>query len=219
MHALGVLAPLWQVLEAKFRQDNGIEFDQVTVVDSSLLPSKEPHGIRDKDWKKGRVTVRKRQAESDKTPVTERICGEKWLLSINSRKQMVFSGLLPSINTSDASVFKQPYTWVRRGLRHGFLVVDRGFSHRAMRTRIAGLRNSQKNYTLTVVSPPHAKQSWKLTPAEEEIYAQRWSIEEVFRQVKDPFGAYRLTMKGIRRARLRVARIALVSLAWNMAHV
>ena len=209
MHGLGLVAPLWRHLERSYREQHSIGFDGKTLVDSSLLPAKEESNIRSKDWAAGRCTVRPMDQGSRK------ICGEKMLTVLNSVGQIVSCGLMPTINSSDDHVFKQPLSWARQGLRQGFLLADRGFSNKAVRTGIDFLRKTLPGYTVKLISPPRARQAWTLTADEQTLYRERWAIEEAFRQLKDPLGRYRLTMRGVRRRVLREARVAMATLAWN----
>lgn len=94
-----------------------------------------------------------------------------------------------------------------------------GFSNHAVRERVKTLRQTLSNYTLQILSPPHAKQTWIFTPQEKALYRLRWQIEEVFRQLKDPLGAFRLTMANVRRRRIRLARLAMAVLHWNMTKI
>lgn len=210
MHGLGLVAPLWRHLEARFREHQGIEFDEITIVDSSLLPTKAEANITRRDWDRGHATVR----GSGENRI--RICGEKVLTVINGRGHIVYNRLQPAINTPDDHVFKQPMVWATRGLRQGVLLADRGFSNAAVRTGIAFLRKTLPGYTLELISPPRARQTWTLTPQQQALYRKRWAIEETFRQLKDPLGAYRLILAGVRRRGLRAARVAIATLAWNM---
>ena len=188
--------------------DHAIGFDDLTIADSSLLPSKNEQSITRKDWKNGNATVRP----------DHKICGEKCLTLINSRKQIVTNQLMPNINSPDDHVFKQPMQWARKGLRFGHLLVDRGFSNKAVRLGIDFLTNALPDYSLGLISPPRARQTWVLTPEQTLLYKKRWQIEEVFRQLKDPQGRFRMVMCGVRRRPLREARVAIATLAWNMEH-
>jgi hypothetical protein len=209
MYGLGLVAPLWQHLVARYRAQTGIVFDGKTIADSSLMPSKEEASITQKDWDRGVVTVR------GKGKAKYYICGEKLLTLTNSLGQIVISGLLPSINSSDANVFKQPMAWASRGLRHGNLLIDKGLANNAVQSAIAFLRRTLPKYTLRAVSPPRSKKAPALSPADQLLYRERWEIEEVFRQLKDFMGSFRLSMRGCRRACLREARVAIATLAWN----
>ena len=214
MKGLELVAPLWSVLEKRFREQNHIVFDLQTIVDSSLLPSKEDKSITQKDWNCGFATARKSKSKS-LTPEKTYICGEKVLTFINSKHQIVFSQLMPSINSSDENVFKHPMVWASRGLRNGVLLVDRAFSNKSARQGIDFLNKNLSGYCLKIISPPKHKQIWVLSAEEKALYQKRWAIEEVFRQLKDPFGLYRMILKGVRRKGLREARVAIATLAWN----
>ena len=213
MHGVGLVAPLRRHLEQYYRKQQSIGFDEKTLVNSSLLPAKDESTIRKRGWEAGRCTVRP-GLEGSK----QKICGEKMLTVLNSLGQIVSCSLMPSINSADDHVFKQPMQWARKGLCQGVLLADRGFSNKAVRTGIDFLRKNLPGYTLSLISPPRAKQAWILSETEQALYRERWAIEEVFRQLKDPQGRFRLTMRGVRRAKLRAARVAIATLAWNMEH-
>ena len=124
MYGLGLVAPLFDVLEARYRAQNGINFDHKTIADSSPMPSKEEASITQKDWDRGNVTVRGKGKDK------YFVCGEKLLTLTNSLGQIVRSGLLSSINSSHANVFKQSMAWATRGLRDGILLIDKGLSNK-----------------------------------------------------------------------------------------
>jgi hypothetical protein len=212
MKGLGMVAPLWRHLEGKYRAQHNIGFDCETLIDSSLLPSKEEANITSKDWDQGRATVRSKPGGN------ARICGEKWLAALNGKRQLVVSELMRSINDADDHVLKNPMSWASRGLRHGNILADRGFANNAVRQGLAFLRKTLPGYTAQLISPPRKCQTWTLTPQEIKLYRKRWDIEEAFRQLKDPLGRFRLTMKGSRRQAIRQARVAIATLAWNMEH-
>lgn len=214
MHGMAMAAPLWGLLLDRHQSQQGIVFDDLTLADSSLLPSKDEGSISKKDWLAGRATVRPGVDKQGKT----RICGEKLMAVSNSRRQLVLSLLMTSINSADDHVFKQPYQWACRGLRKGFLLVDRGFSNRAMRSGFEVLRKTLPGFAVHIISPPRARQTWVLTPEEQQLYKKRWEIEEIFRQLKDPLGRFKLSMKGVRNRKIRAARVAIATLAWNMEH-
>jgi hypothetical protein len=212
MKGVGLVAPLWRHLEIRYRAQHKIGFDQETLIDSSLMPAKEEANITRKDWDRGCATVRSK--EGGKT----RICGEKWLAVLNGKRQLVVSELMRSINDPDDHVLKNPMSWASRGLRHGNILADRGFGNNAVRQGLAFLRKTLPGYTARIISPPRKRQAWALTPDEISIYRRRWDIEEAFRQLNDPLGRFRLSMKGVRRSVIRQARVAIATLAWNMEH-
>ena len=212
MHGLGLVAPLWRHLERSYRSEHSIEFDGKTLVDSSLLPCKDEGNIRKADWEAGRCTVR----PGENSP--KKICGEKMLTVLNSLGQIVSCSLMPTINSADDHVFKQPLSWARKGLRQGVLLADRGFSNKAVRSGIDFLCKTLPGYSLRLISPPRARQTWVLSEQEQALYRERWAIEEAFRQLKDPLGRFRLTMRGVRRRVIREARVAIATLAWNWEH-
>lgn len=217
MAGIALVAPLWVRLETRFRQEKGVGFDELTLADSSLLPGKEEGSIRSRDWDRKAVTVR---PVSDGNGATRKlkVCGEKLLAVMNSQQQLVYCKLMPSINAADDHVFKNPMSWAIRGLRQGVLLVDRGFSNHEVRKGLTFLGKTLPNYTLRLVSPPRKSQKWCLSEADQRLYRKRWAIEEAFRQLKDSPGRFRLTMKGTRNPRIREARVAIATLAWNMEH-
>jgi hypothetical protein len=209
MYGLGLVAPLWRFLEGQYRETAGIEFGDKTIADSSLMPSKDEASITRKDWDLGRVTVRGKGKER------YYVCGEKLLTLTNGHGQIVRSNPLCSINSSDANIFKHPMSWATRGLRSGILLVDRGLSNKAVQEGLAFLRENLTGYSLRTITPPRSKKAPPLSAADRLLYKERWEIEEVFRQLKDFFGSFRLSMRGCRRAALREARVAMATLAWN----
>lgn len=217
MAGIGMVAPLWVKLEARFRQEQGVGFDEMTLADSSLLPGKDEGSIRRPDWDRKAVTVR---PVSDGNGATRKlkVCGEKLLAVMNSQQQLVYCRLMPSINSADDHVFKNPMGWATKGLRQGVLLVDRGFSNHEVRKGMDFLGKALPDYTLRLVSPPRKSQKWVLSEADQHLYRKRWAIEEAFRQLKCSLGRFRLSMKGTRRSVIREARVAIATLAWNMEH-
>lgn len=214
MHGCGLVASLGVMLERKFKQEHQIGFDDLTIVDSSLLPAKEEKSITPLDWKRGKATLRAKPEGG-----SMRICGEKLLGVINSKKQLVYSGLMKSINDPDDCVLKHPMSWNSRGLKKGVILMDRGFGNKSVRSGFEFLQATLPGFCVKPIFPPRKRQKWTLSEQERKIYKKRWQIEEVFRQLKDPLGGFRLILKGIRRPALIKARVALATLAWNSQHV
>lgn len=210
MKGCHMVAPLMKLMEERFRQEKGIGFDDLNIVDSSLVPSKEEKSITPKDWDKGRVTTRPHPALKENF----HICGDKHLCFINSKRQIVFSKLL-NINHSDGNILKSPLSWAQLGLRQGVLLMDRGFGHTKVKAGFDGLRENLSSFDVHILYPPLKSQKWVLTPEERALYKKRWAIEEVFRQLKNPFGSFRLILKGIRKPELKKAKVAMATLAWN----
>jgi hypothetical protein len=225
MHGVGIVAKLLGWLEQRFRIEHHLGFDAVTIADSSLLPSKEAKSITAKDWEQQRATVRP-AAKTAKTQGDAKlyIAGEKWMTALNSQGFMVYSRLMDHINVADVHMFRHPMAWYRLGLGRRsevnphprYLIVDRGFSDRKMRSAFEQFSRLQPKFRCQVVSPYHYKEKRSLSPEEWCLYQQRWAIETSYQRIKDPLGEFRLTMRGVRRRSLRAARIALVTLAWNM---
>lgn len=178
-------------------------------IDSTLLPIKTEASITPKDWKAGRVTLRKKDGKR------VAICGEKGLVVINQDDCIVHAQLMPSINHSDMNVLKQPMILALLGLRHGLLLADRGFSCRAVWVRFDGLRQTVSGFTLRLISPPHPKSKTPMPAEDRKIYRKRWRIEEVFRQAKSPHQPYHLTLTGLRQRVFLVAKFTLACLFWN----
>ena len=212
MKNLNTLALLWEALEQRFRKQH-LSFDDITMIDTSLMESKEEKCLTRKDWERKHVTTR------NKNNKTSHIIGEKLLTLINSKSQILYNRLMNNISQSDQNVWENPYVLARKGLKHGVLLADRGFSNKMVYHRLDFLRKTLSDFTLKLISPPHSKQKWNLTPEEKTLYKKRWLIEEVFRQLKCPFGEFKLTMKGVRQRNIRQARVAIATLAWNMKHL
>ena len=195
-----------------------VGFDDLTLADSSLLPSKEEASISSRDWTRKVVTLRPVTTGSGQTRQV-RVCGEKLLAVMNACGQLVYCKLMPSINSADDNVFKHPMSWASRWLRCGVLLADRGFANNSVRKGLAFLGQTLPNYNLRLVSPPRKSEKWTLNEVDRVLYKKRWDIEEAFRQLKENLGRFRLSMKGSRKSCIREARVAIATLAWNMDHV
>lgn len=208
MKRLARVARLATWIFSRHAQENVPASSQEHSIDSSLLPVKSEANIRQKDWEAGRVTTRKREGKK------VHICGEKALVVVDADSFITHQSLMPSINDSDMNVLKSPMWMARRGIRKGLLLADRGFSCKAVRERI---RTFGLLKDLVFLSPWPKKSKVQLTDEEWEIYAARWKVEEVFRQLKDIHQPYRLVLTGLRKRIFHVARLAFACLLWNEA--
>lgn len=219
MENLAAAAPLLRVLHGTWKRSNGIGFDSLTALDSTLLETKSARCIRRKDWRMKRVTVRPAKvAGRGQEPAMDRYCGHKAFTWHNSQRFIVVAELA-GINESDANYLKWPHRFVRQGLKTGCVLMDRGFSNARVRKSFARLEEGLAR--VRVVSPPRKSQvktvAW--SKADDVLYSQRWLVESCYKAMKDLRGRFRLALTGCRRVCLHVARIHAACWSWNLARL
>ena len=212
MKAFCALTPLLGHLASAWKQKSHVGLDRRTIVDSTLLATKEPSSIRSADWSAGNVTVRPGKPGADGQAGVERTCGKKAFCIMNSQRLIVMASLA-GINQSDANYLKWPDRLYRQGL-HGELLIDRGFDNQAVRHSIDTL-NRTHSVCVKVIAPPRKTgATWSMSAR--RAYRPRWAIETFFQSVKATRGRYRLDLRGARHRAIHRARLATVVWAWNL---
>ena len=112
-----------------------------------------------------------------------RACGNKGLFMMNKRKQIYHAEIL-NINDSDQNYLKNPHGLY--GKLKGILLADRGFSNNDI--------FNQKKQICRLISPYKSNQKETLTKKEMELYKRRWSIESLFKSLKDNYSDNKLNL-------------------------
>ena len=203
MHGVQTVAPLAKVLFFAINRKAGIGPSKLlNMIDSSLLPEKQPGSIRSRDWAAGRVTTRSNAG------VKSYICGSKLLCFMN-RQGFVYYAKHTGINHSDFNVLKD--TAYHSARLRGILLADRGFNSALVRERLKGQPQ------VRLISPPHkASKSW-LSPKESKLYKYRWRIETLFQRLKDPYGNFKLNLTSRLTKILNEAKLFITLTTYNLA--
>ena len=90
------------------------------------------------------------------------------------------------------------------------MLLDKGFASDPNRELF-------REFSILPVIPYKDNQEQKLTLREKTLYSERFSIENIFKILKDPQGDIRLILKKIRRDRVTRAKVFLAGLAYNLS--
>ena len=90
------------------------------------------------------------------------------------------------------------------------MLLDKGFASDPNRELF-------REFSILPVIPYKDNQPQKLTLREKDLYSERFSIENIFKVLKDPQGDIRLIMKKIRRGPIVRAKVFLAGLAYNLS--
>lgn len=219
MKNVTTVGPLMAYLFEQHKKETSIDFSSIiNSIDTTLLAQKRPEFITQKDWAKGKVTIR------SKNKVKTYICGQKGLVVRNRQGCIVAADLL-KINHSDFNILKNPLLWYRKGLDKGFLLADRGFNSKKVRKRFSDLKANpllfglpaQFCFKAKLLSPPHVKELVQLSPKERRLYKRRWKIESLFQELKDSYNPFKLDLTGARTPRLVRAKFFVSCLAYNLS--
>lgn len=162
----------------------------INMVDTTLIEEKKHQFIHQKDWDLNRVTTR------IKDNIKLRICGSKGLIFLN-RFNQIYSAHLLNINHSDQNILKD-HTFYLKELR-GILLADKGFSNKAVRQRLEGIKSSvflDKKPICRIITPYHYKEKSTLSVKEKRLYKRRWKIETVFQNIKHNYSNNKLNLTG-----------------------
>lgn len=201
MKNLATLSPLVVVIHQYVLKHYNIHKSSLfNAVDSTLLPTKEEASIRDKDYRKGMVTKRNSQS----------ICGYKGLVFLNKKKQVYFCNVF-NINYSDHNFLKDIALYEQ--LLAGLVLTDKGFSNNIVRERFKTVDHAK------LISPYKKNQKTQLTPKEWKIYRHRWTIETLFKELKDNWGNFNLNLRGARNYKLIRAKFFVSVSTYNLATI
>ena len=205
-----LVAPLGEAMLLQWLRVEGVGFNELTSLDTSLIPSKKEHCMTDRDWEEGRATRRPKQRKGAKGQVVD-IIGRKLLTAMNGQRFIVHAQALP-INLPDVVLLLDTAFWQGVGMRHTVLLVDKGFPSR--RVRDAWGKANATGTNVRIVSPPKGKHEW-LPKADAARYRERWHQEVAYCRIKDHQGHIRLNLTRVRRLDLQDCRIFLAVLAYN----
>ena len=189
------------------------------IIDSTIIPEKQEKFINQKDWNLNKVTTRNQYKHKlDLSPVKKiRVCGSKGFIFIN-RKQQIYHAELLNINYSDRNYLKDPHSLC--GKLKGIILADRGFSNKLVRERLSCDKNDIFNQNKTIcrlISPYKSKQTEKLTKKEFKLYKRRWSIETLFKSLKDNYSENKLNLTGKYTNKLKQAKFYSTIIIHNLS--
>jgi len=197
-----------------FNKINHIKASKLlNIIDSTIIPEKQTKFINQKDWNNNRVTTRAIKKEKI------RACGSKGLFLINRNKQIYHAELL-NINESDQNYLKNPHQLI--GKLKGILLADRGFSNKLVRNRLSHNKTDIFTYNQEIcrlISPYHYKSKIKLTDKESKIYKRRWTIETLFKVLKDNYADNKLNLTGKYTSKLKQAKFYSTIIVHNLSTV
>lgn len=195
-----------------FNKINHIKASKLlNIIDSTIIPEKQTKFISQKDWNNNRVTTRAIKKEKIRT------CGSKGLFLINRNKQIYHAELL-NINESDQNYLKNPHNLT--GKLRGILLADRGFSNKLVRDRLSHNKTDIFTYNQEIcrlISPYHYKSKIKLTNKESKLYRRRWTIETLFKILKDNYSDNKLNLTGKYTNKLKQAKFYSTIIVHNLS--
>lgn len=183
----------------------------LNMVDSTLIEEKKSSFISQKDWEINRVTTRVKNKQKIRT------CGSKGLVFINRFNQIYHADLL-QINHNDQNILKD-FSLYLSSLQ-GVLLADRGFSNKAVRSRLGQLKTNVFNPNQTLcrlISPYHYKENKKLTKTESKLYKRRWEIETLFQNLKHNYSDNKLNLTGKYNRILKQAKFYSTLIQFNFS--
>lgn len=193
MSNIQLFSKLFRFLFYKLNEKLSIKPSKLlNMVDTTLIEEKKLNFINQNDWDSGRVTTRINKKNKIKTYT----CGSKGLVFLN-RFGQIYSANLLNINYSDQNILKDFSFYIKE--LNGILLVDRGFSNKAVRERLNHIKTSvfETNKPLCrLISPYNVKQNIKLTDKERKLYKRRWKIETVFQNIKHNYSENKLNLTG-----------------------
>ena len=216
MSNITLFSPLIKFIFEDINSINNIKASSLlNIIDTTLIPEKEEKYITNKDWSSGRVTTRTPKHST----IKYHVCGSKGLFLINRFRQIYHVEFL-NINESDQNILKNPYNFI--GKLKGILLADRGFSNKMVRKRLSYNKNDifSKNYNEPIcklISPYHYKEKIKFTKKEGKLYKRRWSIETIFKNMKDSYSNIKLNLTGKYSKKLKKAKLFASCIIYNLS--
>ena len=214
MSNIALFSSLFKRLFYIFNKINNIKASSLlNIIDSTIIPEKQSKFINQNDWNFNKVTTRILNKEKVRT------CGSKGFVMMNRKKQIYHAELL-NINESDQNYLKDPHRLT--GKLKGILLADRGFSNKLVRDRLNRNQNNIFNYNKLIcrlISPYHVKQKIKLTKEESKLYKRRWTIETLFKLLKDNYSENKLNLTGKYTNKLKQAKFYSTIIVHNLSTV
>lgn len=212
MSNISLFSNLFKRLFYIFNKINCIQPSKLlNIIDSTIIPEKQTKFISQNDWSLNRVTTR----IENKFKV--RNCGSKGFFLINRNKQIYHAERL-NINESDQNYLKNPHNLVNK--LKGILLADRGFSNKLVRERLNHNKTDIFNYDKPVcrlISPYKTNQKEKLTNKESKIYRKRWTIETLFKNLKDNYSENKLNLTGKHSQNIKQAKFYSTIIIHNLS--
>lgn len=174
------------------------------IVDTSLITTKFPDSIKQRDFNLNNVTARV------KNGIKVYICGIKLLVFINWFRQIYHAEIL-NINYSDQNILKSSALYESK-LR-GFLLADKGFNGKEAEKRI--------NFSgkCKIISPKMKHSKIQLNKKERKFYKRRWRIETVFQKLKNSYGEFKLDLKGAKNKKIVEGKLFSALTEFNLSTI
>ena len=209
---IALFSTLFKLLFYIFNQINFIKASNfMNIIDSTIITEKQAKFINQDDWNSNKVTTRIENEIKIKT------CGSKGFFLINRHHQIYHAQRL-NINYSDQNYLKNPHNLTSK-LR-GIILADRGFSNKVVRERLNHNKNDIFSYDKPIcrlISPYRNNQKEKLTKKEIKLYRKRWTIETLFKNLKDNYSENKLNLTGKYTNKLKEAKFYSTIIIHNLS--
>ena len=197
MYSLNVVSPVAEILFKNITKKS--RSTRTLVVDTTLLPQKERHCI---NWSKD-------QNRTVSRGYGQLVCGVK-VLMISTTDSVILYLDVGCIRKNDAKIITEEFVQKVKTFNPKHVLLDKGFASDPNRELF-------REFSILPVIPYKDNQPQKLTLREKDLYSERFSIENIFKVLKDPQGDIRLIMKKIRRGPIVRAKVFLAGLAYNLS--
>ena len=205
MKNISTLCPLIKFLFYRLNKQHKIKPSSLyNIVDTSLISTKFPESIKQRDFDNHNVTARVKLGRKIY------ICGVKLLVFINRFRQIYYAEIL-NINYSDQNILKSSALY--RNQLQGFLLADKGFNGKEAEKRV--------NFSgkCKIISPKNRNCKIQLNDKERKFYKRRWSIETVFQQLKNNYGKFKLDLKGAKNKKLLEGKLFSALTEFNLVTI
>ena len=197
MYSLEVVSPVAEILFKNVTKKS--RSTRTLVVDTTLLPQKERHCIK---YKKDKYRTTSRG-------YGQLVCGVKALMISNTDSVILYLDV-GCIRKNDSKIITEEFVEKVKTFNPKHVLLDKGFASDPNRELF-------REFSILPVIPYKDNQEQKLTLREKTLYSERFSIENIFKILKDPQGDIRLILKKIRRDRVTRAKVFLAGLAYNLS--
>ena len=205
MHDIILISPLIKFLFYKNNKILNIKPSSLyNIVDSSLIPIKNPEFINQQDYDLNKVTAR------TKDKIKVKICGIKLFIFLN-RFNKIYHAELLNINYSDQNILKSSALYLTK--LKGFLLADRGFGNKVTEQRV------NSTGICKLLTPGHYKSKKFLTKKEKKLYKKRWKIETLFQKLKNNYGEFKLNLRGAKNKGIIEAKLFISLMNYNLSNM
>ena len=198
MSDISTLSPLFFVLfrkQTKKVLKKNKQFHYV-ITDTSVLTEKENHCLKKKD--KSRIQKRQKRL----------YCGKK-IQAITTKNNLILGVSLEKINTFDGKLFPDII---------GFILQEKILVKNILADKAYGSeenREFSQEYNTFLCSPYRENQIKDLPQNKKNLYKNRSKIENIFKEIKNSKGKYRLSFKGVRNKKRQEGLVYLTAWLWN----